>query len=192
MIDDPFYGQLPDGERPDIMLYIFPHLTEFLAVDLRDDYSEVVLMNTDEVFDGDFFLGLEAEFSKTLREGNIYPFAHVINLPLRLEEIVRSVAMTSILDKLGVDTYDEEELPSVVVFIISGGALSMHSDKLINSLRDLLKTYPGGSEISQWEGVISRLVADENRVLQELSYQELTEALRDDSPDYFTLWENRN
>ena len=35
LIDDPFYGQLPDGERPDIMLYIFPHLKEFLVVDLR-------------------------------------------------------------------------------------------------------------------------------------------------------------
>ena len=192
MIDDPFYGQLPDGERPDIMLYIFPHLREFLAIDLRDDCSEVTLLNADDVFDGEFFHGLEAEFSKTLREGNIYPFAHVINLPLRLEEIVRNVAMTSILEKLGVDTYEEEELPSVVVFIISGGALAMHSDKLVNSLRELLQTYPGSSEISHWEAVISRLVAEENQVLQELSYQELTEALRDDSPDYFTLWENRN
>lgn len=192
MIDDPFYGQLPDGERPDIMLYIFPHLREFIAVDLRDDYSEVVLMNADDVFDGEFFHGLESEFSKTLREGNIYPFAHIINLPLRLEEIIRNVAMASILEKLGVDTFDEEELPTVVVFIISGGALAMHSDRLVNSLRELLQTYPGGAEIAQWEGVISRLVAEENRVLQDLSHQELTEALRDDSPDYFTLWENRN
>lgn len=192
MIDDPFHGQLPDGERPDIVLYIFPHLREFLAVDLRDDYSEVVLMNSDDVFDGGFFHSLEAEFSQTLREGNIYPFAHVINLPLRLEEIVRHVAMSSILDKLGVDTHDEEDLPSVVVFIISGGALAMHSDKLVGSLKDLLQTYPGNAEIAQWEEVISRLVAEENQVLKELSYQELTEALRDDSPDYFTLWENRN
>lgn len=192
MIDDPFYGQLPDGERPDIMLYIFPHLREFLAVDLRDDCSEVILMNTDDVFHSDFFHGLEVEFSRTVREGNIYPFAHVINLPLRLEEIIRSVAMASILEKLGVDAEDDEDLPSVVVFIISGGALAMHSDRLVTSLRELLETYPGGSEISQWEGVISRLVAEENQVLQELSHQELTEALRDDSPDYFTLWENRN
>ena len=192
MIDDPFYGQMPDGERPDVMLYIFPHLREFLAVDLRDDTSEVTLMNSDEVFDADFFGGLEAEFSRTLREGNIYPFAHVINLPLRLEEIVRTVAMASILEKLGVDTFDDEDVPSVVVFIISGGALAMHSDKLIANLRDLLSSYPGGADISQWEGVISRLVREENQVLQELSYQELTEALRDDSPDYFTLWENRN
>ena len=32
-------------------------------------------MNADEVFDGEFFRGLEHEFSSTLREGNIYPFA---------------------------------------------------------------------------------------------------------------------
>ena len=192
MIDDPFYGQLPDGERPDIILYIFPHLQEFLAVDLRDGCLEVLLMNTDEVFDGTFFHGLEVEFSNTLREGNLYPFAHIINLPLRLEEIVRNVAMTFILEKMGVDAYDEEDLPSVVVFIISGGALAMHSDRLVNSLRDLLESYPGASTISQWEPVISRLVTEENRVLQDLSHQELTEALRDDSPDYFTLWENRN
>ena len=192
MIDDPFYGQLPDGERPDIMLYIFPHLPEFLAVDLRDDCSKVSLLNTTEVFDEEFFHGLEVEFSKTLREGNPFPFAHLINLPLRLEEIIRGVAMSSILERLGVDPDDEEELPTVVVFIISGGALAMHSDRLVTSLRELLQSYPGGADISEWEGVIARLVTEENVVLQELSHQELAEALRDDSPDYFTLWENRN
>ncbi len=192
MIDDPFYGQLPDGERPDIMLYIFPHLREFLAVDLRDDHSEVSLLNTAEVFNEEFFNGLEVEFSKTLREGNKFPFAHLINLPLRLEEIVRGVAMSYILERLGVDPDDEEELPTVVVFIISGGALAMHSDRLVTNLRELLQAYPGGADISRWERVINRLVTEENIVLQELSHQELTEALRDDSPDYFTLWENRN
>ena len=192
MLEDPFQGQLPDGERPDIMLYIFPHLREFLVVDLRANSSDVLLLNVDEVFDGEFFQGLEDEFSKTLREGNIYPFAHIINLPLRLEEIVRTVAMSSILEKLGVDSFDDEELPTVVVFIISGGALSVHSDKLVSSLREILSSHPGGSNISQWEGVISRLVREENQVLKDLSYHELSEALRDDSPDYFTLWENRN
>ena len=68
----------------------------------------------------------------------------------------------------------------------------MHSEKLVSGLRELLSDHPGGSNASQWEGVISRLVLEENQVLKDLSYQELTEALRDDSPDYFTLWENRN
>ena len=73
MLEDPFYGQLPDGERPDIMLYIFPHLREFLSVDLRDNRSEVSLLLTDEVFQEKFFNSMEAEFSHSLREGHQFP-----------------------------------------------------------------------------------------------------------------------
>ena len=192
MLDDPFQGQMPDGERPDIVLYIFPHLAEFLAIDLRDDSSQVSLLNAGAVFNERFFHAVEHEFSHTLREGDNFPFAHVINLPLQLEEIIRGVAMTSILDQLGIEVEDEEDLPTVVVFIISGGALAMHSDRLVTSLRDLMQTYPGSSDSAHWENVIARLVSEENAELQKLSHQELTEALRDDSPDYFTLWENRN
>ena len=43
-----------------------------------------------------------------------------------------------------------------------------------------------------WEETISRLVAEEKQVLQQENLLDLTEALRGDSPDYFTLWESRN
>ena len=169
--------------------------TKLAALDLHDDIKELAATQYNPfVLPVLVFPDMEPDraIKQLAKRAGVYVIWGVHDLLADLEEIVRSVAMTSILDKLGVDTFDEEELPSVVVFIISGGALAMHSDKLVNSLRELLRTYPGGSEITHWEGVISRLVAEENRVLQELSYQELTEALRDDSPDYFTLWENRN
>jgi hypothetical protein len=44
----------------------------------------------------------------------------------------------------------------------------------------------------RWEEVLARLVNEENQALQKINQQELTEALSTDSPDYFTLWENRN
>ena len=100
--------------------------------------------------------------------------------------------MSAILERLEVDPEEDEDLPAVVVFIISGGALAMHSDRLVSSLREILQSYPGDTDIARWEQVVARLVAEENTVLEQLSHQELTEALRDDSPDYFTLWENRN
>ncbi len=192
MLDDLFHGQMPDGERPDIVLYIFPHPGEFLAVDLRDNAAEVSLLKTGAVFNDRFFHLVESEFSDALREETSFPFAHVINMPLKLEDIIRSAAMSSVLECMGIIVEDDADLPTVVVFIISGGALAMHSERLVTSLRDLLQTYRGSSSIAQWETVIARLVAEENQVLQNLSHQELTEALRDDSPDYFTLWENRN
>lgn len=194
MLEEPFYGQLPDGERPDLLLYIFPHLPEFLAVDLRDDLlPKVVLLHTDEVFQERFFNFLEREFAGAIRDSGGFPFAHLINLPLRLEEIIRGVAMSSIMDRLEVPPPErDDDWPTVVVFIISGGALAMHSERLLHSLRELLRAEPGDPYLTEWEGVLSRLVAEENAELEKLSQQELTAAMRDDSPDYFTLWENRN
>ncbi|MFQ6027126.1 MAG: hypothetical protein ACE5Q6_06520 [Dehalococcoidia bacterium] len=192
-MEDLFSGQLPDGERPDIQLYIFPHLQEFLAVDLREEPPRVVSLNSSQVFDEEFFRSVESEFSQSVREESPYTFAHLINFPLRLEEIIRGVAMSSILERLGIDPDDDEELPSVVVFIISGGALAMHSERLIGSLRDLLGgSYTEESVIAKWEGLLTRLVSEENAALQKINREELSEAMRGDTPDYFTLWENRN
>jgi hypothetical protein len=40
--------------------------------------------------------------------------------------------------------------------------------------------------------LLTRLVTEENVVLQKLNHEELSEALQGATPDYFTLWENRN
>jgi hypothetical protein len=191
-MEELFKGQLPEGESPDLQLYIFPHLQEFLTIDLREGQPQVLLLNTADVFDEEFFRSVEAEFSEAVREESQFPFAHLINLPLRLEEIIRGVAMTSILEWLGIDPDDEEQVPSVVVFVISGGALTMHSEKLIESLRNFLSSFSEESAVAQWTDVLSRLVSEENAAIQKINQQELIEALRGDSPDYFTLWENRN
>jgi hypothetical protein len=191
-MEDLFKGNLPEGEHPDLQLYVFPHLRQFLIIDLREGLPNVTLVNTSDVFGEEFFKMVEAEFSSTIREETEFPFAHLINLPLRLEEIIRGVAMTFILEHLGIDPDDEEQLPSAVVFIISGGALAIHSEKLIESVKGFLGTFSEESAVAHWEDVLTRLVAEENAALQKINQQELAEAMRGDSPDYFTLWENRN
>ena len=191
-MDDMFKGYLPEGERPDVQIYIFPHLQEFITIDLREEAPEVSLLHTDQVFVDDFFETVEKEFSLMVREDNPHPFAHLINLPLRLEEIIRGVAMNFVLERMGIDADDEENVPSIVVFVISGGALAMHSEKLVETVRDLLGTVPERPAVAQWEEVLARLVREENDALQEMNQQELAEAFNSESPDYFSLWENRN
>ena len=191
-MDEIFDSPLPDGQRTDIQICIFPHLKDFLTVDLRDGGVQVSLLNTDDIFSDRFFSSVEEEISISVKDQGDYPFSHLINLPLRLEEAVRETAMTFILEHLGVHLDDDEEFPTVVVYIISGGALAMHSDKVFEGLRNLLKDRSGNSVAENWEDVLNRLIADENRILQELAHQDLNEAIQSDSPDYFTLWENRN
>ncbi len=191
-MEELFKGQWPEGERPDIQLYIFPHLQEFITVDSRETVPQVSLLNTGDLFNEEFFRCVETEFSQAIREGTDYPFSHLMNLPMRLEEAIRGMAMNFILERLGMDPEDEEELPSVLVFVISGGALSLHSEKLVKSLQEFLGGHADAAALSEWSAVITRLVEEESVVLKKLSQQDLAEAIPGDTPDYFTLWENRN
>ncbi len=85
-MDELFNSQLPDGQRPDIQLCIFPHLKEFLVVDLREDPKRVLLMNTGDVFVEEFFKSVEADFSEFNREETAYPYTQYKKLPRRIEK----------------------------------------------------------------------------------------------------------
>ena len=188
---DLFNTQLPSGERPDIQLCIFPHLTEMLVIDQRGEAADISLLNVSEVFTNEFFKAVEEEFSEILRAHTHFPFAHLINLPMQLEETVRDTVMSSILDRLGV-AQDPDDFPTVIVFIVSGGALTAQPEEVLEGLKKVLRDHCGEAAVEKWQGDLSRLIAEEGAQLQSVSNQELNEALRDDSPDYFTLWENRN
>ena len=191
-MQDLFNTQLPGDERPDIQLCIFPNLKEFLVLDLRESNPQVLLLNSSEIFVEDFFATVETEFAEILRAENDHPFAYMIDLPMMVDELVRNTAMTAILNRLGIHIHHEDEIPTVIVFIVSGGALSSQSDMVLEGLRNLLKEHSGGETVAQWEGTICRLVAEERAALQEQSQHELTATLGGQSPDFFTLWENRN
>ena len=187
-----FYPQLPGGGRPDIQLCIFPHLPEFLVVDSRGETTQVLLLNTDDVFDEEFYRTVESEFSDALRSSSDFLFSHFMNLPVSIEESVRDIAMTFILDRLGVQVDDEDDIPSVVVYVVTGGALTTHASKILDGLKDLINTGSRGPEADHWENTIADLVERETLIMQKVNEQQMEAALNSDSPDYFTLWESRN
>ncbi len=184
---------------PDIQLCIFPHLREFMVFDARPGEPRVQMMDTDEVLGDEFFSAVEAEFSHALRHTGEFPFAHLMNLTMHFEETVREVAMSFILDRLGVRLHaeletdiDPADLPGVVVYVISGNAVGPHSEVVLGALRSLLENADSDESLKEWEGKLTEMVNRESEITQELSRQELAEAIRNDSPDYFTLWDNLN
>ena len=186
-----FNPQLPGGGRPDIQLCIFPHLPEFLVIDSREETPQVMLLNTDDVFDEEFYRTVESEFSETLRSSSEFLFSHFMNLPVIIDESVRDIAMTFILERLGVEVDDEDEIPSVVVYVVSGGALTTQAEKILDGLKDLIPS-SRGPEADHWENTIADLVERESIIMQKVNEQQMEDALKGDSPDYFTLWESRN
>ncbi len=191
-MEELFNPHLTGGGRPDIQLCIFPHLPEFLVIDSREDEPQVLLLNTDDVFDEEFYRTVEAEFSETLRSSSDFLFSHFMNLPISVEESVRDIAMTFILDRLGVQVENEDEIPSVVVYVVSGGALTSHAQKILDGLKELIHTSFRGPELDRWGETIADLVERETVIMRKVNEQQMADALKSDSPDYFTLWESRN
>ena len=100
--------------------------------------------------------------------------------------------MSFILDRLGVQVDDEDEIPSVVVYVVSGGALTAHSEKIREGLIGLIKNGLDLQESDRWEQTISDLINRETAITEKLNEQHMSDALSSDSLDYFTLWESRN
>ena len=191
-MEELFSPHLPGGARPGIQLCIFPHLPEFLVIDSREEDPQVMLLNTDDVFDEEFYRTVEAEFSETLRSSSDFLFSHFMNLPVSIEESVRDIAMTFILDRLGVQVDNEDEIPSVVVYVVSGGALTSHAQNILDGLKELIHSSFQGPESDRWGETIADLVERETVIMQKVNEQQMADALKSDSPDYFTLWESRN
>ena len=187
-----FNPLLPGGGSPDIQLCIFPHLPEFLVIDSREENPQVMLLKTDDVFDEEFYRTVESEFSDTLRSSSEFLFSNFINLPVSIEESVRDIAMTFILNRLGVQMDDEDEIPSVVVYVVSGGALASHAGMILDGLTDLIRSRSKEAELDHWQETIAELVERETAIIQKANEQQMEDALNGDSPDYFTLWESRN
>jgi len=187
-----FNPRLPEGGHPDIHLCIFPHLPEFLVIDSRTDNPQVLVLNTEDVFDEDFYRTVETDFSGALRTKKESLFSHLINLPIVMDETIRDIAMTFILNKLGVHVDEEDDIPSVVVYVVSGGALATHTGSILAGINDLIHSSFNGSESTCWEQTVAELVQWETDVLVKINEQQVEEALKGDSPDYFTLWESRN
>ena len=191
-------GPFEEG-LPDLQLCIFPHLREFMVFDSRPGEPRVRVLDTDDILGDEFFSAVEAEFSHALRHTGEFPFAHIMSLTMHFEETVREIAMSFILDRLGVKLHAEpgtdinpDDLPGVVVYVISGNAAAAHSEVVLGALRALLENGDEDQPLAEWEDKLTDMVNRESEITQRLSREELAEAIRGESPDYFTLWDNLN
>ena len=184
-------GPLPNGRYPDITLAIFPHLREFIVVDTRGLTATVSLLPTEEVFTDEYYRMVESEFSGVLREGGERPFLHLMHLPNQVDDIVRGVAMHHILDRLGVDFHDEERLPEVVVFVISGPTLAIPTEQVVSGFSEMLTGKLAPAEVERWTAELGRLIEQETRAFPAMG-EALGETMTDESLDPYYIWQNRN
>jgi hypothetical protein len=183
-------GPLPNGRYPDITLAIFPHLREFIVVDTRGP-AAVRMLSVDEVFTDEYYRTVESEFSDVLREGGERPFLHLMHLPNQVDDIVRGVAMHYILERLGVDLHDEDHLPEVVVFVISGPTLAIPTEQVVAGFAEMLGDKLDPIEVDRWTVELGRLIEQETKSFPATA-EVLGETMTDETLDPYYIWQNRN
>ena len=184
-------GPLPNGRYPDITLAIFPHLTEFVVVDTRGPEAAVRMVSTEDVFTDEYYRAVESEFSGVLREGRERPFLHLMHLPNQVDDLIRGVAMHFILERLGVDIHDEDNLPEVVVFVISGPTLAIPADQVVSGFSEMLSGKLDTAEVDRWARELTRLIDLETKAFPATN-DALGESMTDETLDPYYLWQNRN
>jgi len=177
--------------RGDVNLLLFPHLKEFLVIDLRGDHPSVYVVHADDVFDRDFFNHLEHEFSKMLKEETEYPFSHLMGISMQVEELIRDLGMMAVLKQLKISESDDEQ-PLVAVFIMGGSALLSTDNGVGYIMSSLFDEAIDSALRASYSALISQFMSREQQVVEGLERSELREALEDESPNFFTLWQQRN
>ncbi|MBI4233178.1 MAG: hypothetical protein HY686_01915 [Chloroflexi bacterium] len=179
-------------ERAEVNLCIFPHLREFLVIDLRRGLPQrpsARLLKAGEVFAETFYREVEGAFSAMLRDQD-HPFATLMALPPRVEALVRERALAAILRKVN-EGVSEEQMPRVAILLCSGPILTADSPRLTRTIQ-----YIFGSGVDPWlvmdtVEMMEKLLAQERAVLQELERMQLRQALLGKGDDFLTLWENQ-
>ena len=187
---------LESGEsvKAEISLCIFPHLSELIVVDARRDLPgrpRFETLRVGDIFDEEFFGGLEKEFSSLLRRDEP-PFLKLLALPQELERKIRLHGLRSLLTTLDADIgLDEvENTPNVAVLFLTGPFLTLDEDGLRRALGELFDGQLEGERLEECVSAIVTLAASERKASDGSSGGELTRLIRGDSSHYATLWQS--
>ena len=188
---NPFDQWNQDQLKADLQICIFPHIRDFLIIDLEGKNRQVKKLNMNDVFDSEFFDATEKHFAQSLRNETSYPFLHtVINMPSIVEEFIKDLWLSTVLDKLGLSE-QEAKKHRISVMMMTKPALSLSIEDLRAAFTNLF--HPGAENqfVEEVLDHVMELIAEEKKILAQLERKDLLQVLEKESPNFFTLWENR-
>lgn len=172
----------------DVHICIFPHLNEFLLLDVRSkDQPRYRVVPAKELLTPDYYRELEQQFSQMLHVQDA-PFANLITLPQRLEAVLRQKGLERLAELIGASVGDA---PRTSVFLCAGPILKLSREEMAQAMASFFENGPPPSFIKEYAGVFLRLLAKEKGIIQQQEADELRRAVQGQSNEFFTLWQDR-
>lgn len=176
-------------ESADIHVCIFPNLEEFMVIDVRKPGEpDLRLASVHDLLTEDYLGELEREFSNLLRaEGP--PFVNLMLLAARVQEMVTERGVARLIEVLSGGAADGEP-PRVALFLAAGPVLTMSDDDLSLAFDAFFSNVTPAGFAARCDATFKRLLTLEKQYLQEQHKDELRRAVRGESDQFFTLWQD--
>ena len=177
-------------EPADVNICIFPHLREFLVVDARATVPggpHSYLLATDDVLDRQFYREMEGAIREIMEEMP-HTFSELGQLPQRVDEAVRELALQAILRQIGSEDLIDSDSEEVSVFLCAGPVLSMEAAQVDETVRAMMGTQARGADIEQCTYEMRRLIGEERVHAKAEEGDMARRAVAGDADYYFTIW----
>ncbi|MEE9284489.1 MAG: hypothetical protein V3V35_02050 [Dehalococcoidia bacterium] len=177
-------------ESADIHISVFPHLDEFMAIDLRSpDHPQVRVVGTGDFLTPDYFRELEQQFSQMLREPGP-PFMNLMALPTRLQMLLQQKGMERLAKLFGGEGTDAKK-SRISLFLCIGPILTMSDDEVSMALKGFFEDRFPQAFVDECGSTFRRLLAQEKQRIAQGERDALRQAVLGDSDQFFTLWQDR-
>ena len=172
----------------EIFVCIFPHLREFILLDVRDmEKPQSRVVAVEELLTPRYYEEVEREFSRMLRSGES-PFLNLLQLPNRLEAHLRRKGMRALSQF--VPGGDENQRLSV--FLCDGPILAMSDEDISGMMETFFQGGPPASFVQEYGATFKHLLEQEKASIRAREQEELRRAVEGRSSQFYTLWQNRS
>jgi hypothetical protein len=181
--------------QAEITLCLFPHLREFVAIDIRDalpDGPAVRLISVASVYTNEFLSRVEQGFSALLRKEGI-GLLDMMGMPQEVEVLIRSEAMKKIVRELNLagGLRNSGNINGIGVLFFSRDLLTVSEDQLDEAMRELFGAQLPSRELDRLNSELQRLISEEKLADDSARQGDMARLIRGDGGEFLTIWDNK-
>ena len=183
----PFDQNVNDAE---VSLCVFPHLKEFLVLDMRRGLPGRPCLYTSsapDIFSQEFYRRIEEEFSTLLRRQE-QPFANLMGLPQEIEITIRERALEQMLASINGDLPDAPT-PRLSILLCGPSVLTMHGHRLTEMVETLFGSDADPSLVLSATREMERLIQQERIQVEAGEQQRMRGVILGQNADFLTIWQ---
>ena len=179
-----------DNSMPSIILCVFPNLEKILLLNSINDSKNIIALNSEIMFNEDFYDSIESKFSKEIRSGN-FSILSPNGVPEKVENILRDETISRIMNSVRDELRYFEEISHelISIFFFSGQVLSFSKEELMSALLVIYKERFSKELLEEMVDTLFQLSLKEKSIINKVKNNDLYDLITGQQGEFATIWD---